>query len=398
LEEEDKPMTTAESLLDKVKEITPILRGHAEEAEKARRLSRPVVDAMLKAGLYSMSRPKASGGLELDLVTMFRVVEEVARVDSAAGWNLQLSVAAHFLLAWLPEEGAAEILAGQREIILGTSFTPKGQAIPVEGGYRVTGQWPFVSGAHDCSWFLFLPFIMDGDQPRHNDQGVPIQRFIWLPAADASIVDTWYTLGMCGTGSHDVAVSDLFVPERHTAALAPLERPAKAYQGPLYRLTLWPPVALLAPPALGVGRAAIDDLLELARIKTPTFAGSTLRERQVVQRQVAEAEATLGAGRAFLFQTFRENWEAAVQGAAITLDRKWKMQLATTHANRAAAKAVDLVHDAVGASGIRNQYRFQRYFRDAHTMTQHAASSASRYESCGALMLGVESDWPFFPL
>ena len=93
---------------------------------------------------------------------------------------------------------------------------------------------------------------------------------MWLPAPNVSIVDTWHTLGMCGTGSHDVAVSDLFVPERHTAALVPLEQPAKAYQGPLYRLTIWPPVAFLAPPALGTARAAIDELLELARIKTPT--------------------------------------------------------------------------------------------------------------------------------
>jgi indole-3-acetate monooxygenase len=115
-------------------------------------------------------------------------------------------------------------------------------------------------------------------------------------------------------------------------------------------------------------------------------------------RQVAEAEAILGAGRAFLYQTFRENWEAAVQGATITLDRKLKMQLATSHANVSAAKAVELVHDAAGASAIRNRYRFQRYFRDARTMTQHAASSASRYESVGALMLGEQSDWPFFAL
>jgi alkylation response protein AidB-like acyl-CoA dehydrogenase len=139
-------------------------------------------------------------------------------------------------------------------------------------------------------------------------------------------------------------------------------------------------------------------LIGLARTKKPTFTGSTLRTRQVVQRQVAEAEATLGAGRAFLYETFRESWDAALQSTEITLDRKSKMQLATSHANVCAAKAVELVHDAAGASAIRNQYKFQRYFRDARTMTQHAASSANRYESVGALMLGEQSDWPFFAL
>jgi indole-3-acetate monooxygenase len=266
----------------------------------------------------------------------------------------------------------------------------------VDGGYRLRGQWPFVSGSHDGHWFLFLPQIMDGGQPLLNDQSSPIQRFMFLPADKATILDTWHTLGMRGTGSDDVVVSDLFIPERHTALLAPLEKPGTAYQGPLYRLTIWVPIALLAPPALGLARAAIDDLIALARTKTPSYTGSSLGQRPVVQRQVAEAEATLGAGRAYLYTTFQENWDAAVQGAELTLDRKLKMQLATTHAIVCAAKAVELVHAAAGTSSIRNEYQFQKYFRDVHTITQHAFASASRYESVGALMLGAESDWGFF--
>src|ERR671931_2650376 len=136
---------------------------------------------------------------------------------------------------------------------------------------------------------------------------------------------------MRGTGSNDVAVSDLFIPERHTALLAPLEKPGTAYQGPLYRLTVWVPIGLMAPVALGIARAAIDDLLALARTKTPSYTGSALGQRQIVQRQVAEAEATLGAGRAYLYTTYQESWEAAVRGADITLEQKLKMQLAASH-------------------------------------------------------------------
>lgn len=390
-------MATVDVLLDKVNDMAPTLRSHAAAAETARRLSRPVVDAMRQAGLYRMARPTALGGLELDPVSMFRVVEAVARHDSAAGWTLNLALAVESCLAWLPDAGAAEILEGHPEVIFGTSFTPTGgQAIPVAGGYRLTGQWPFVSGAHDARWFLFLPRLMDGDQPRLNAQGAPMQIWAFLPADQATILDTWHTMGMRGTGSHDVAVADVFVPERFTAPLVPLKQPGTAYWGPLYRLTIWLPVALLAPPALGVAQAALDDLLALARTKTPSYMGAPLRARQVVQRQVAEAAATLGAGRAYLYTTFQASWEVAVQGAEITLERKLQMQLATTHANLAAAKVVDLVHAAAGTTAIRSEYRFQQYFRDAHTMTQHAYSSASRYESVGALMLGVESDWPFF--
>jgi alkylation response protein AidB-like acyl-CoA dehydrogenase len=386
----------ADALLDRVKDIAPMIRAHAAEAEEKRRLSRPVVDAMLQAGLYNMARPKAFGGLEVDPITMFRVVEEVARHDGAAGWNLQLALGAHSFLAWLPDEGAAEIMHSHPDTIIAGSFTPGPRAIPVDGGYRLRGQWPFVSGGHDSHWFGFLPQIMDGDQPRLNDQGSPVQRLMFLPADKATILDTWHTLGMRGTGSDDVVVSDLFIPERHTALFAPLEKPGTAYRGPLYRLTIWLPVALLASPALGIARAAIDDLIALARTKTPSYTGSSLARRQVVQRQVAEAEATLGAGRAYLHTIFREIWETVVQGAEITLDQKLKMQLATSHAIVCAAKAVDLVHAAAGTSSIRNEHKFQKYFRDVHTITQHAFVSASRYESVGALLLGVESDWGFF--
>jgi indole-3-acetate monooxygenase len=218
---------------------------------------------------------------------------------------------------------------------------------------------------------------------------------MFLPADQVTILDTWHTLGMRGTGSNDVVVTDRFVPERHTAVAAALQKPGKAYQGPLYRLTVWVPIALGAPPALGMARAALDDLLALAHAKTPSYTGTSLGQRHVVQRQVAEAEAILAAGRAYLYTTFQESWEAAQQGAEIPLAQKLHMQLATSHAVASAAKVVELVHAAAGTSSIRNEYPFQRYFRDVHTITQHAFVSASRYESVGAHMLGVPSDWDF---
>jgi alkylation response protein AidB-like acyl-CoA dehydrogenase len=387
-----------DSLLEKVRQIGPIIRGYAAEAEQQRHLSRPVVDAMLEAGLYGMSRPKAFGGLEVDPVTMFRVIEEVARYDSAAAWNLQISVGANSLLAWLPDDGAAEILNTHPSTIIHGTFSPGRAAIAVDGGYRVTGQWPFISGAHHAHWLILILRIMDGDTVRVDDQGVPLQRFMSLPAEKARIPDTWNTLGMRGTGSHDIALDDVFIPERHTAPVALLAAPGKAFQGALYRLTIWWPTALCAVPALGIGRNAIDALIDLSRVKTPSFTPSTLARRQVAQRQVAEAEATLGAGRAYLFETFRENWAAALAGEPLTEERKVKMQLAASHALACAAKAVDLVHAVAGSSAIRIENPFPQWFRDVHTMTQHAVVSASRYESAGALMLGVETDWGFFAL
>ena len=390
--------TGGESLFDRAREVAPLIREHAVEAEQRRQLAAAVVDAMLDAGLYDMSRPRGFGGLEADPVTMFRVVEEVARHDSAAAWNLQISVGAIPLLAWLPDEGAAEILSGRPSTILGGSFTPSSPAVAVDGGYRLTGQWPFVSGAHHCHWLVFILQVTNGGTLQANDQGVPVSRFMFLPADKAEILDTCDTLGMRGTGSHDVVVKDVFVPERHTAIVAPLERPGKAFQGPLYRLAAWPAIGLLAAPSLGIARAAIDEVIELARIKTPGLTSSPLARRQVAQRQVAQAEAMLAAGRAYLFDTFERNWQAVQRGEPLTQTQKNGLQLSATHALSCAAKAIDLVHTVAGTSAIRNARKFPQWFRDVHTMTQHGFVSASRYESVGALMLGAESDWAFLQL
>jgi alkylation response protein AidB-like acyl-CoA dehydrogenase len=388
---------TVDPLLEIVRQIGPILREHSEEAEHARRLPDEVVDAMREGGLYRLWRPQVFGGLEIDPMSGIQIFEELSRLDSAAGWNVQLSCAWDPLGAWFSDDGAHEIF-GDPKTILGGAFFPPRRAVPVDGGYRVTGQTPFVSGAHQCGWFLGLAYIFDDNEPRLGENGGPVTLLTACPSHEAQIVDTWRTLGMCGTGSHDVVMTDVFVPERRAAPLVPLQRPGTAYDGPLYRFTIWASVAALAPIATGIARAMIDELLDLANTKTPSYTVKTLRDRSVVQSQVAQAEAKLGAARAYLHEALQQVWDGAVQGQTITPQQKVKVQLATTHAVVASAEAVDLVHAASGTSGIRNERRFQRHFRDVHTITQHGFISASRYESAGQLLLGLTTDWPFFSL
>src|SRR5215467_4672475 len=194
------------SLLDAVKGIAPIIHENAASSEQDRRLNQQTVDAMKAAHLYRMCKPRAIGGLEADPVTALRVFEEVARQHTAAGWNLQISVAGYSFAAWLPEEGASELMTDPDARIAG-AFAPPGKAIPADGGYTVTGRWGFGSGGHHADWFLGGCFIFDpgNDEPRKYERGQPIQIMTVFPAADVSIPDSWHTLGMRGTGSHDFA-------------------------------------------------------------------------------------------------------------------------------------------------------------------------------------------------
>jgi alkylation response protein AidB-like acyl-CoA dehydrogenase len=383
-----------DSLLAAVRGLEPIARRHAAETERERRLSPAVAEAMRTAGLYRMWRPTALGGFEVDPMTAFRVIEEAARIDSAVGWNLQISAAVDVLAAWLTDAGAREVVGDPHAILAGGFFPPRA-AIPVDGGYRVTGRTTFNSGVLDAAWICGLAHVQEGGAARLGPDGQPVTLLTFFPHAEIEIVDNWDTLGMCGTGSHDVDVNDVFVPARRAVPWVPLERPGGVYSGPLYRLSVWPIVGALAVPSLGIARAAIDGLVSLAQ-KTPAYTTTTLASRPVAQSQLARAEAALGSARAYLYGAIEEAWVEVIAGRPLTPTHKVRVQLAATNATHAAAKAVDLVHAAIGSTGIRREQPFQRHFRDAHVLTQHAYVSASRYESVGRLMLGLDPEWGFF--
>lgn len=387
-----------ESLLDAVEQIAPILREHAAEAEERRRLSDAAAAAIKEAGLYRMWIPRAYGGLELDPMTGCRVVEEVAGIDSAAAWNLALSAGATLFPAFFDEKAAAEIFGDGDGVMAGVFFPPT-EAVSVEGGFRLTGRMPFASGCNHCEWFLGMAHVIENGKARENERGEAEMWLVVVPASDFEIIDHWDTLGMRGTGSHDLAIRDAFVP-RHRAAplLAPESRRSlpKGFEGPLYRCTVWPAVSSLAFVATGIARAAIEELVALATKKTPAYMPAPLRERSSAQSQVAQAQAELGAARAYLYEALREAWESGVAGRFIDMPQKRKVQLAAIHAAAAAADAVDLVHAAAGSSGIRKEHRFERHFRDVHVITQHAYISGARYESVGKPLFGLESDWGFF--
>ena len=384
-------------LMERVKFIEPTLRKHSQEAEENRRLSEPVVNAMKEAGLFRMWKPKAYGGLETDPITAFEVFEALARIDSAAGWNIQLTAGLDVILQWFSDEAMDEVFSSEDEVIFAASLHPPGRAIPVKGGYEVSGQWNISSGCQYSNWFFNNAIVMDGDQPRTYENGQPVIIFTIVPALEGKIAETWNTIGMKGTGSHDIVLDNVFIPEHRTTPMVPIENAVgSAFQGPLYRNSVWYTIAALAGPALGIARAAMDDIMDLVKNKVPNYTQTTLKDNQAVQMKLAEAEATLSAGRAYLFETLRSTWETALQGLRITTEQRMQLQLASTYALESSVKTVDMVYDIAGLTGMRESSRIQKHFRDIHVMHHHAFISPNRYQAVGQLMLGLEPNWGFF--
>ena len=395
-----KTQERANELMVSVEALKPLIEQHSDESERNCRLSSEVANGLRDAGLFRMLRPKVLGGLELDPVSFFRVVEEISTIESSVGWNVGLSNAPDPFGAWLSDEGAEEVFDSSDAVLCGAFFPPR-RAIPVEGGFRISGKTGFNSNCHAATWVIANALIYDENgsdsEPRLNESGDPATLLFFFPAADGEIIENWDTLGMRGTGSHDLEIADLFVPETRTAFLAPLVKPATQFSGPLHRLSVWPSVGSISAVALGIAQASMNDFLTLGK-KIPSYMLSALAERPLVQSQIGEAEARLRSARSLLHSTFDEIWERAINGEKMDMSSKARCQAAVTYAVIGSAEVIDLVHELAGTTAIRNEFRFQKHHRDIHVLTQHAFASRSRFQSVGQVMLGAEPEWPFFSL
>lgn len=381
------------TLMDAARRIAPVIQEHNAEAERERRLSRPVLDAMYEAGLLRMFTPQSLGGLEVDPITRALVMEEIAGHDTAAGWTLCNPLDwAHFC-ARLPDEGAEEIYGQGAKVLIAAQFGRPMVATPSLGGYLISGRAPFVSNCYDADWISVTAVVTDGGLSEADGQ--PEVVMVYLPSDNCEVIDTWDVLGMRGTGSNDVSVSEVFVPKTRTFPFVPDFEPGSNYQGPLYQFPLMGVVASSIPPVmLALARRAIDEVSALAQGKTPVTASTLLRERASAQSKLAQAEAILRSGRLLLYDTLSEAWEATVAGETRSLTQKADLLLAATHAANSSFKAVELAYSVGGTSGIRKSNPLERYFRDIQVLRHHVLCAEARYETVGQVYLGLPPDLP----
>ena len=376
--------------IEAARALAPLIREYADEIDRERELPRPLFEALADAGLFRMMIPRSLGGSELDLPTYIQVIEELGKADASTAWCINQGGVFATYAARLPRETARAIWVETPRSVVANTPAPDATAIPVEGGYRVTGRMGFSTGCRHASWLAAFARILDDGRPRRLPDGEPETRYLFVPVAEAEILDTWHVRGLRGTGTHHFSVTDVFVPQERTflPASAPLLEP-----GPLYVV----PRTLLfasgdASVALGVGRSSLDTLVELAGGKTPRGTKGLLRDQALVQSQLGQAEAHLRSGRALLVETVREVWDAVCATGDITLDQRVSLRLAATHAIRLAAQVVDLAYNAAGATAIYQSSLLQRHFQDIHVITQHIQSRLAHYELVGRFYLGLEPD------
>jgi alkylation response protein AidB-like acyl-CoA dehydrogenase len=391
-------MERGDALFEALGELAPVIQEAGARAEADRDLPADVIEALRQRGFFRMWTPQAYGGLELHPTTGIRLIEALASIDSSAAWVVANCAAITTFCQVLPQAGADELFSSPDPLVCGGWFPP-GAARREPGGYRVDGHWAFGSGAHHADWLTGMTVVLDdAGQPVIGPDGRPTLMLVFFEPGKAEVVDNWDTLGLRGTGSHDVTVAGCFVPERRVSVVRPWDPEAPGFQGPLYRFHMWIGGAVIGAAALGMARAAVDELTGLAQRKTPSYTERSLADRSIVQDHVARATAAVGAARAYLHHVLDETFARFAAGETLDPGALAPVQLASSHAVEAAARAVDLVLEVTGTSGIRADQRLERHLRDVRTMAQHTLSSGARYESAGQLLLGQQSDWPFFYL
>ena len=342
----------------------------ADDTERQRELPRPLVSLLAANGLFRLLQPRALGGAELTPMGFAESMEELAKWDASTAWCVGQGNGCGAAAAYLDPAVAREIFGPDDGIVAWGPPSGGAEVKKVPGGYRLTGNWSFASGSHNASWFGAHIFERGADgAPRRRPDGGTILRTLLFPKAQATMTDIWNVVGLRGTGSDAYSVADLFVADDHTV-LHDRTIPARTGGRAL-------PLQLQQPLRLGVCRAGAraspdafyDSFVALAADKTPRGANATLRHNNVVQSQVAQAEARLRSARAFLLGALAEIWESVGRCGELTLADNTTIRLASTWGIQQARALIGELYHAAGATAIFNDQPFERRFRDINTIS-----------------------------
>jgi alkylation response protein AidB-like acyl-CoA dehydrogenase len=375
--------------------MQPFIRACHEEIEREQRMPRALVDRMIEAGFYRMVIPRSLGGLQVDPLTYLRVVELLAEAAGSVGWNLANNSIGQLVTLGLPDDGVHEIYpSGHNTIMAGTAVQGGGQAVPVEGGYRVNGHWTFGSGCQESTWMLGSFQILDGDQPRRNQDGKSMYWRGVFKRDEATVVPgSWDVAGLRGTGSFDWTVKDVFLPERRTCPHigVPLDNQWSRWPGMTYAL---PSPCWVGPHhsavICGIARAGIDALIALAVEKTPRGRDFRLCDNPQVQNDVGRADAILNSGIVYRNAMIAELWNTIAAGRETTLEQRARCRLASTHAADCARDAMELVYRHGGSTSFKRDSRLAECWRDLHVVGQTVTIGAEWYPIAGRALLGME--------
>ncbi len=367
---------TPEQFLERARGLKPALAARAAACEALRRVPDESFKDFQEAGLLRALQPRRFGGFELDPLTFYRAVMQVAEACPSSGWVLGVVGVHNWQLALFPEQAQRDVWGEDTSIQISSSYAPTGKVERAPGGFRVSGRWSFSSGCDHCQWVFLGGSTRDGDGP-------PDARTYLIPRRDYTILDNWHVAGLAGTGSKDILVEGAFVPEHRTHRFIDgflIQNPGgETNPGPLYRLSFGGVFAsALAPPAIGAAQGALTAFRDQTRKRLAAYDLAKIAEDPFAQVSLAEAAAEIDAARERFERDWRELWTLARAGRELPLPLRRRTRFDSAQAVAASIRAVDRLLAASGGRGIFLDNPIQRFFRDVHAMQAHAVNHPER--------------------
>ena len=361
-----------DEMVQRARTLAPSIAARAEECERLRRLPEDTERALHEAGLFRIVQPARVGGAELDVGIFVDVCAEIARVCPSTAWNIGNLASHHWMLGYFPPETQAELWDVSPDVLIATSLAfPAGRGRKVDGGYEISGRWPLSSGVDNSDWNM-LGFTL-----RERDDGPPVDlRFALLHRSQYEIIDNWHAVGLCGTGSKDVATRALFVPDHHSISAWTFN--GKPHAGsavnptPLFRLPMFSlGPFVLSGVMLGCAQGAYEAVLGVARKRNTTGTGQPVNANPTVQIKVAEASARVDNAEIIMRRACEHAMAVARSGRESELADKVRYRRDAFFSVRMCLEAVDILMGIAGSSGIYTKSIVPRLFRDAHAANAH---------------------------
>lgn len=369
-----------------LEQLLSAVRARRDEFTRDQQISADVVEMMKAAGVYRAMVAKRFGGDEKSPADFLRLIETISKADGSAGWVASFGFSAVYLSA-LPVETLEAMYANGPDVVFAGGIFPPQKAVPVAGGLEVSGRWSWGSGCTGAD-VIGVGIKVEGGGATG---GLPL--IAVMPAEKVQIVPNWDVIGMKGTGSHDMAIDKVVVPEEWTF----VRGGKSSLDTPLYRYPSMPLAAqVLAVVGLGIARTALDEMIGLAGGRTSITGQPTLADRPYVQTDIAKAEAALRSARAFFYEITEEAYATLVAGDDLTVETRALLRLASTNAARVAADITLDIYRMGGTTGVFADHWIARLMQDAMIIPQHAFLADTTWQNAGKVLLGLESP-PGFP-
>ena len=351
------------------------IRQRRQEFEDQQFVSKDIVERFQKIGVYRAMVPKELGGDERSPAEFLQMVEAIAAADGSSGWVASFGMNPAYLAA-LPVATAHKVWEQGPDVVFAGGIFPTQPAKRVDGGFIVNGRWKFGSGSMGAS------LIGVGIQP---DNGEPLPRMAVMPAEKIRIEPNWDVIGMVGTGSHDLVVEEVFVPEEWTFV-----RGGKPnIDSDFFRYpSLSFAAQVLSVTTAGMAREALDIVQGMAAGRKSVTGAPNLGEREYVQIEIARAEARLRASRSFFYDTTEEVWDVIKAGEMPTKDQISLLRLSTTYLTEECAEAIRTAYQVAGMTSTYNDHPLCRIMRDSMMPTQHAFMGVVTLKNAGAMFFG----------